>query len=324
MSDTRKRQPKGVPVGGEFAANEHDEASMGLQVDLSSLEPTDIDDNLATLYYNHFDQQMRKDTAEKRLDQELSPGNRYPSQTRRARLEEEIADAGQKIDELEAAMKPFEDEYQRRGGWDRAFLVKGNDGHVHRSMQCSTCNRNGSRTNFMWMTEYSGKSESDIVSDAGRSACTVCYPSAPGDGGAESKIVDPEYQAEKQARADERARKAAEADAKGISDPNTGDRLMVDGWHIKTAVTAEREAVERLIDVKQDGLAPTPNREYAAQRVAELDKLESALAAKRGETRAETRAYLDAKARKKFKREYDWLMKEHGVAEAPASEWSEQ
>lgn len=30
MSDTRKRQPRGVPIGGEFAANEHDEASAGL------------------------------------------------------------------------------------------------------------------------------------------------------------------------------------------------------------------------------------------------------------------------------------------------------
>lgn len=30
MTDTRKRQPKGIPVGGEFAANEHDEAETGL------------------------------------------------------------------------------------------------------------------------------------------------------------------------------------------------------------------------------------------------------------------------------------------------------
>lgn len=34
MSDTnnQKRQPKGIPVGGEFAANEHDEATGGLSV----------------------------------------------------------------------------------------------------------------------------------------------------------------------------------------------------------------------------------------------------------------------------------------------------
>lgn len=36
MSETRKRHPRGVPTGGEFAANEHDEAPM-------SLAPSPID-----------------------------------------------------------------------------------------------------------------------------------------------------------------------------------------------------------------------------------------------------------------------------------------
>lgn len=32
MTDQKKRQPAGVPIGGEFAANEHDEAPSGLSV----------------------------------------------------------------------------------------------------------------------------------------------------------------------------------------------------------------------------------------------------------------------------------------------------
>lgn len=38
MTDQKKRQPAGVPIGGEFAANEHDEAGLTLSAD----DPTGI------------------------------------------------------------------------------------------------------------------------------------------------------------------------------------------------------------------------------------------------------------------------------------------
>lgn len=63
--------------------------------------------------------------------------------------------------------------------WSRAFLVQG--GHVHSSMECSTCNRQGNATDFVWLPQYSGSDENLIVEDAGERACTVCYPSAPVD-----------------------------------------------------------------------------------------------------------------------------------------------
>lgn len=65
----------------------------------------------------------------------------------------------------------------RRHYWTRAFLVHG--GHVHSSMECSTCNRQGNDTQFVWLPQYSGSDETLIVDDAGERACTVCYPSAP-------------------------------------------------------------------------------------------------------------------------------------------------
>jgi hypothetical protein len=37
--NTQKRQPKGIPVGGEFAANEHDEAESSLASDEYPYEP---------------------------------------------------------------------------------------------------------------------------------------------------------------------------------------------------------------------------------------------------------------------------------------------
>lgn len=71
------------------------------------------------------------------------------------------------------------DTVYRRHRWTRAFLVPG--GHVHSSMGCSTCNRQGNDTEFVWLPQYSGTEENLIVEDAGERACTVCYPSAPVD-----------------------------------------------------------------------------------------------------------------------------------------------
>jgi hypothetical protein len=68
-------------------------------------------------------------------------------------------------------------EFDRRGGWTRAYLVT--DGHVHRSMHCSTCNNGESPTRFFWMIDYSGKTEDEIIEAAGERACTICYPDAP-------------------------------------------------------------------------------------------------------------------------------------------------
>ena len=78
----------------------------------------------------------------------------------------------------------LEHEFQRRGGWTRFFFVQG--GHIHSSMNCSTCNNGKSFTQFGWLPQYSGKSEKEMIdglrAEKGGSAtimCTVCYPSAP-------------------------------------------------------------------------------------------------------------------------------------------------
>lgn len=71
----------------------------------------------------------------------------------------------------------LENEFGRRGGWSRAYLVT--DGHVHSSMNCSSCNRGEFPTRFSWMIDYSGKSMAEIVEAAGERACTLCYPDAP-------------------------------------------------------------------------------------------------------------------------------------------------
>jgi hypothetical protein len=77
---------------------------------------------------------------------------------------------------IKAEALPYENEYVRRGGWSRAFLVSNSNGHVHSSMNCSTC---FITTQYAWMIDYSGKDEAEIVEAAGCMACTVCFPSAP-------------------------------------------------------------------------------------------------------------------------------------------------
>lgn len=85
-------------------------------------------------------------------------------------------EVGAQIATVTARIGELDDEYDRRGGWTRAFIVRGNDGHIHSSMKCRTCRWN---TQFGWLPQYSGRTEAEIVEDAGRMACTVCYPSAP-------------------------------------------------------------------------------------------------------------------------------------------------
>lgn len=78
--------------------------------------------------------------------------------------------------------EPFTAEYIRRGGWTRFYSVQG--GHIHSSMDCSTCNKMGKATRFGWLPEWSGRSEDEalaaLVSESSKTVlCTVCFPSAP-------------------------------------------------------------------------------------------------------------------------------------------------
>lgn len=65
------------------------------------------------------------------------------------------------------------DEYK---GWARFFLVTSSDGHIHRSLNCSTCRP---QTRYDWLVDLSGLTEADAVKAHGALLCTVCYPSAP-------------------------------------------------------------------------------------------------------------------------------------------------
>jgi hypothetical protein len=80
-------------------------------------------------------------------------------------------------EELDLAQLKFREENRQYEGWSRFFLVPG--GHIHSSLDCSTCNKEGKQTRFGWLPDLSGLNEEDAVKEHGAVLCTVCYPSAP-------------------------------------------------------------------------------------------------------------------------------------------------
>lgn len=151
----------------------------------------------------------------------------------------------------------LENEFGRRGGWSRAYLVT--DGHVHSSMHCSSCNRGEFPTRFSWMIDYSGKSMAEIVEAAGERACTICYPDAPvarrdkGENVAVPKSVmltseEIERAEAREVEAKRRAEKKAKAALNAITQPDgtpLRDEMGRDGKQkgsvVKTLRTAKSE-----------------------------------------------------------------------------------
>jgi hypothetical protein len=110
--------------------------------------------------------------------------------------------------------------------WTRAFLVINSNGHVHSSMDCSTC---FSTTRYNWLVQYSNDDEATIVSDAGQDACTVCYPSAPADVlNRPSVIVTADKIAKAEAKAIREAKRQEKiAKAKASAPTASGEPLVI-------------------------------------------------------------------------------------------------
>lgn len=79
------------------------------------------------------------------------------------------------LDANQIEASPLEQEYDN-AQWSRFFLVQNANGHIHSSMNCSSCNM---RTRFGWLPTLSGLTEKDAVEEHGPRLCSICYPSAP-------------------------------------------------------------------------------------------------------------------------------------------------
>jgi hypothetical protein len=126
--------------------------------------------------------------------------------------------------------------------WTRAFLVINSNGHVHSSMDCSTC---FATTRYNWLIQYSNDDEKTIVEDAGQDACTVCYPSAPADVlNRASRIVTADKIAKAQAKAERDAKKAERiAKEKANAPTASGEFLTYKEGKYTRVIKTERSAV---------------------------------------------------------------------------------
>lgn len=164
-------------------------------------------------------------------------------------------------------------EFERRGGWTRAFLVT--DGHVHSSMSCPTCNRGTYRTQFHWLVEFSGHTEAEVVEAAADRACTVCYPSAPVATAGPSRLLTPdEEQRKAAAEAKAEAKAAKEAGQVTVEGYRDGTRT---GTHVfKTERGATNAIAGALFDLAWYGTGHPTAPEWQAN----VEAIRAALAAK--------------------------------------------
>ena len=101
----------------------------------------------------------------------------------KARKKEKLKETADSLEnartDVDKAYEHYRELESRYTGWPRFFTTKGPNGHIHSSMNCSTCNKMGTRTDFSWQPELSGLGESDAVAKLGPAMCTTCFPSAP-------------------------------------------------------------------------------------------------------------------------------------------------
>ena len=126
--------------------------------------------------------------------------------------------------------------------WTRAFLVIASNGHVHSSMDCSTC---FPTTRYQWLIQYSNDDEATIVEDAGKDACTICYPSAPAEVlNRPSRIVTADKVAKAAAKAERDAKKAARIAKEKTNAPTaSGEFLTYKEGKWTRVIKTERSAV---------------------------------------------------------------------------------
>ena len=215
----------------------------------------------------------------------------------KAAYERNLATAAQLDIEIRELSDCYRDYY-----WNRAFLVKASNGHVHKSQACSTC---FDTTEFAWLPQLSGAEEVEIVEAAGETACTVCYPSAPAEVLNRPTTIVTADRLEKEAAKAEREAKRIEREAKRLAKAATvtGEPLIVpDDWDANRVEYIETEhAARREWNSAEDSMAWSAERQpERAARFAERQRLiEEALAGKYGVSCEGMRDALKAKYAKR-------------------------
>jgi hypothetical protein len=268
-------------------------------MDIATATPAEIDTEIARLTVKITERRKAIDHGCRTIDLET----RFPApdgsvNTRRidqARVTIEAATLA--MERLKAQVAPLDAEYSRRGGWTRYFLVDASNGHVHYDNSAYRCSRTRN-TQHYWLTSESGKTAAEIIAQAGSAICTICFPDAPVDSANRPRGYHTPSELERVAKAAGRETRRLAKEAKKITNPD-GSVLRY-GDHedrIETVVAAERAAVDAMFWPKVRGRGLTDADK------ADIERILTALAAKRGTTVEAERAALQTRYVAKCKRE---------------------
>jgi hypothetical protein len=267
----------------------------------ATMTPVEVDTYLAA----NWAEQAKAQASITGWQRYMNPRGREARPHEVERGEAAIAELRATLAGLREAAAPYQARYAA-DRWNRYFLVTNGNGHVHRGMDCTTCY---ATTQYAWLIDLADCDEAAMVADCGEKACTVCFPDAPSEY-ARLKAAGLLTRTER-LTADEAAAKRAEKDAKAaakaakaITAPD-GTPLRGRWGTIATLVTAQRELTDALLQV----IALTADhRPHLTTLLAEYqdtaDKLVEAIAFKTGETADAVRETAQAKAEKKYRREY--------------------
>ena len=270
-------------------------------MDTATATPAEIDGEIARLMGLIANQRNAIDRARKTIAME----HRYTApdgsvNTRRITQCQVLIEATTlAMERLKAQVVPLDAEYSRRGGWTRYYLVDANygDGHVHYDNSAYRCSRT-QNTRHYWLTSESGKTAEEVIKQAGSAICTLCFSNAPVDSASRPRGYHTPSEIERQEAAKAKETKRLAREAKRITNPD-GSALRC-GDHqerIETVVAAQRAAVDAMFWPK------VYDRSLTDADKADIERILTALVAKRGTTVEAERAALQKRYVAKCKRE---------------------
>ena len=247
-------------------------------MDLTTATPIEIDTALAEIYGRLHPATARLEIAKKDLRRAETSAHRSYGQRDIERLAGYVARARAAVIAIGGEAEPLEAEFDRRGGWTRAFKVINNGGHIHRSQHCATC---FPTTWFGWLPQVSGMDEAEIVELAGMEACSVCYPSAPAETRNRPGRLFTADEAAAQAEREARAQAKVEREAKRLA-----AALLPDGSEFVLRVTEGDRFPERIrtLVTARSRLTDAVDWKHHDLEDGDYPALIAAIAAKEGKT----------------------------------------